>query len=97
VECAGCGFGLRRELAEETGTVVAVGDFVGVFVDRYGGGDDAVSVLNLVWEARVAAGEPEPADDVAELRWFERDRLPDEDEFAFTWLGGALRRWAQAG
>ena len=38
-----------------------------MFSDRYGDGPDATAVLNLVWEARIAGGEPRAADDVSEL------------------------------
>ena len=84
--------GLRRELLEETGLTVEIGDFVGMFTDRYGDGPGAAAVLNLVWEATIASGEPRAADDVSELRWFARDALPAE--LAFRWLGPALRAWA---
>jgi ADP-ribose pyrophosphatase YjhB (NUDIX family) len=86
--------GLRRELLEETGLEIEVRDFVGVFMDRYGDTPDAVATLNLVWEATVISGEPVPADDVSELRWFPRDALPADAELAFRWLAPALRAWA---
>jgi ADP-ribose pyrophosphatase YjhB (NUDIX family) len=86
--------GLRRELLEETGLTIDVGDFVGAFADVYGDGPETTAVLNLVWEARIAAGEPVPADDVSELRWFPRDALPRDDELAFRWLAPSLRAWA---
>jgi 8-oxo-dGTP pyrophosphatase MutT (NUDIX family) len=79
---------------EETGLDVSVGSFVGAFSDRYGDAEDAPTALNLAWEAGVVAGEPRPGDDVSELRWFRRDALPADGEFAFGWIGPALRRWA---
>ena len=85
--------GLQRELLEETGLECEVGDFVGAFVDTYGGDDDARSALNLVWEVRIASGEPVPADDVSELRWFAPQELPDDGDLAFRWLAPALRSW----
>ncbi len=86
---------LRRELREEAGVEVEPGRFVGIFSDRYGDGDDAPFVLNLVWEARIIEGEPRPDDDVSELRWFSRDDLPPADEVAFRWLAPALTVWAR--
>jgi len=86
--------GLRRELLEETGLLVEIGHFVGVFMDTYGDGPGVTAVLNLVWEARALGGEPAPADDVSELRWFRRNALPDDEELAFRWLAGSLRAWA---
>jgi len=86
--------GLRRELLEETGLEVEVGDFAGIFMDTYGDGPDATAVLNLVWEATIVGGEPSAADDVSELRWFPRDALPADVELAFRWLAPCLRAWA---
>ena len=87
--------GLHREVLEETGLEVVIGRFAGVFVDRYGADDDASGVLNLVWEATISAGDPVPADDVSELRWFARDALPPDEEIAFTRFGPFLRAWAE--
>lgn len=82
---------LRRELLEETALVVEPLEFVGVWIDRYGDGDDASPTLNLYWTARVVGGEPAPADDVSELRWFPLDALPPDGEIAFRNVAEALR------
>ena len=84
---------LRRELQEETGLTVAVGELVGVFPDAYGDGPEAVEIVNLVWEAAIVSGEPAPADDVSELGWFALDALPPDDELAFGWIAPTLRTW----
>jgi ADP-ribose pyrophosphatase YjhB (NUDIX family) len=73
---------LRRELLEETGLEVEPGEFLGGIPDRYG--DDGNWTVNLYWAARLGAGEPHPADDVAELAWFPADALPPTSEFAFV-------------
>ena len=86
---------LHREVYEETGLEVAVGEFVGAFSDRYGDGEDAPTVLNLVFEARMVTGDPQPADDVTELAWFAPHALPADDELAFDWIAPALRRWPE--
>jgi 8-oxo-dGTP diphosphatase len=78
--------GLRRELGEETDLEVEPGAFLGAFMDTYGVGPEATNVLNLVWEARIVSGEPSPADDVSELRWFPRDEPPPPEECAFRWV-----------
>ena len=62
--------GLRRELREEAGVEIEPLELAGIWADRYGGADDATATLNLYWTARIVSGEPTPADDVAELRWF---------------------------
>ena len=67
---------LRRELHEEAGVEIEPGDFVGVWMDRYGDAEDARATINLYWTARITAGDPRPDDDVEELRWFGRDELP---------------------
>lgn len=88
--------GLRRELREETGLDVQPGSFLGAYVDSYGDGPEAGSVLNLVWDATVVSGEMHADDDVSELRWFPIDDLPSEEEYAFRWVAPFLRRWAEA-
>lgn len=82
---------LRRELMEETGTEIAPLTFVGAFADRYG--DGGGFTLNLYWTARVVAGRLRPADDVAELRWFPPDALPDRAGLAFANTAEALAAW----
>ena len=74
---------LRRELREEGGVEVEPLDFLGVWIDKYGGDGSAQTTLNLYWTARIVEGTLEPADDVAEFRWFAPDEV-DEDELAFT-------------
>jgi ADP-ribose pyrophosphatase YjhB (NUDIX family) len=86
---------LRRELAEETGLEIEPLDFVGVWMDRYGTGDEVAYTLNLYWTARVVSGTPRAADDVEELAWFGLDSVPSADELAFTNVErvlGAVRR-----
>jgi len=78
--------GLRRELREETGAEVEPSEFLGAHLDTYGDESSSTSVLNLVWEARIVSGDPAPADDVAELRWFPRRHPPPPEECAFRWV-----------
>ncbi len=84
---------LRRELREETNLEIEPLDFFGVWMDRYGGDSTAQSTLNLIWTARVLGGEPRPADDVAELRWFPPDELPPPEECAFELVKDVLSAW----
>jgi ADP-ribose pyrophosphatase YjhB (NUDIX family) len=86
---------LRRELREETGLEIEPTEYLGVWMDSYGDGPGAVATLNLVWWARVVAGEPRPADDVSELGWFGRDELPPRDELAFEVVAAVLDAWRQ--
>ena len=84
---------LRRELREETGLDVEPLDFVGVWMDWYGGAADAPATLNLYWTARVLGGDLHAADDVSELRWFTRDELPPPEELAFTNVAEVVSTW----
>jgi 8-oxo-dGTP diphosphatase len=85
--------GLRRELREETGLEVEPQQFLGIWMDRYGGDSTAEATLNLYWTARVVGGDAAPADDVSELRWFNRDELPAPDELAFENVPLVLAVW----
>ena len=85
---------LVREVREETGLDVETGRFVGIWMDTYGTGPDAVSTLNLYWEASVTGGALQAADDVSEVRWFPLDALPAPRELAFTTVADALHTWA---
>jgi 8-oxo-dGTP diphosphatase len=87
---------LRRELLEETGLEVEPGEFVDARLDRYGGGPDAATTLNLYWAAHVTGGEPAAGDDAAELRWFPGDELPPDDEIGFPNVRKVLRTWRAA-
>jgi ADP-ribose pyrophosphatase YjhB (NUDIX family) len=85
--------GLRRELLEETGLEIEPEEFLGVWMDRYGGDSTAQATLNLYWTARVRSGDLRPADDVAEARWFEPAELPAQDEIAFQNVRQVLVAW----
>jgi ADP-ribose pyrophosphatase YjhB (NUDIX family) len=85
--------GLRRELREETGLEVAPVRYLGAFMDTYGEDERAIATLNLMWVVRAGGGEPQAADDVAELRWFPRDELPPRSELAFDCVAAALDAW----
>ena len=82
---------LRREMDEETGLEIEPTEFLGGFPDRYG--DGGIYTLNLYWTARIVSGEPAPADDVADLRWFSPDELPAAEEFAFRNSVEVLELW----
>jgi ADP-ribose pyrophosphatase YjhB (NUDIX family) len=72
---------VRRELLEETGLTVEVGELVGFFCDTYG--DDGVATLNIYHRATVTGGTQQAADDVSEIGWFPLDSLPPPEEIAF--------------
>lgn len=71
---------LARELREETGLEVVSADLLGLYVDRYPyqGVDRWCLCAAYAVEAR---GEPIAASDVASLRWWRVDTLPDAIPF----------------
>ena len=79
--------GLRREFREETGLEIEPVEFLRIDVEPY----DGRHVFSVTWIVR-GDGEPVPADDVDELRWFARDELPEE--MAFPGQDLVLRDWA---
>ena len=86
---------LKRELKEEAALQIEPLEFFDAVVDRYGDAEDAPWTLNLYWTARVVAGEPQPDDDVAELRWFAPDELPPDEELAFRNNEQVLSAWRE--
>jgi NAD+ diphosphatase len=87
--------GVRRELREETGLDVEPLEFLGAWMDSYGGDSTAEATLNLYWTARAVGGEAAPADDVDALRWFARDELPGREELAFENVPLVLAAWEE--
>jgi 8-oxo-dGTP diphosphatase len=85
--------GAVRELLEETGLHIRPRAMLGMFVDRYGDEDDSVYTLNIYFLADAPAGEPRAQDDVAELRWFATNEIPNN--LAFAHLGQVLDRWCE--
>jgi ADP-ribose pyrophosphatase YjhB (NUDIX family) len=85
--------GVRRELKEETGLDVEPEDFLVATVDWYDAPGGRRATVNLVWTARIVGGQPEPADDVSEIRFFAADELPGPDELAFEHVQDVLAAW----
>ena len=80
---------LRRELREEAGIGLRDERLLGIWMDRYEYKQRLVATLNIYYAARVGDGTLEPADDVAELRWFAADEVPAE-ELAFGHITSVL-------
>ena len=83
---------VRRELREETGIRLVDERLLGIWMDRYEYKQRVVSTLNVYYVAGVGDGALEPADDVAELRWFAPDEVP-ADELAFGHIPDVLSAW----
>src|SRR5262249_20203662 len=70
----------RREVLEETGFEVETGDLVGMWIDDYGSNRGVT--VNGCFPARAAGGAARIAPaEVAELAWFDADRLPTDLAF----------------
>jgi len=83
---------VRRELREEAGVEIEVGRLVLTLPDVYG--DTGEATVNAFYECRLVSGDPQPDDDVAELRWFEPGALPPDAELAFACVRAALAAWS---
>jgi len=79
--------GLRREFREETGLEIEPVRLLRIDIEPYGGRH----VFSVTWLVS-GDGEPVAADDVAELRWFAPDELPD---MAFPGQNLVLAAWAE--
>jgi 8-oxo-dGTP diphosphatase len=81
--------GAVRELEEETGLDVEILALLGVEMDIYG--TDKINTLNFHYLARPISGDPKPASDVAEIRWFSPDEIPEN--IAFENCRHAVETW----
>ena len=73
--------GLKREAREELGVEVEV-DGNPVMLATHTYGEDGAWVLAIGFKARIVRGEPQAADDVAELRWVSAKEV---DALEFAW------------
>jgi mutator protein MutT len=83
---------LRRELREEAGIGLRDEELLGIWIDQYEYKRRTVFTFNVYYAARIGSGKPEPADDVAELRFFAPDEVP-VDELAFGHIEEVLSAW----
>lgn len=72
--------GAKRELLEESGLEIELDGFLGMHIDTYGNSN--FYTLNMYYAAHVVSGTPRATDDVAALKWFAMDELPQEFAFA---------------
>ena len=59
--------GALRETLEETGLIVKITGLLGIYMDEYGDGGDAVQINAYLGE--IISGEIKPQDDVSALEW----------------------------
>ena len=72
--------GAAREVLEETGLRVAIGELVGTYVDEYGEGGKYT--LTMYYMAGVVDGEARAGDDAVAIEWFSLGELPEKVAFA---------------
>ena len=77
---------VQREMLEETGLTVDVGDVIDVYHTSGG------STITIAYHATIRSGILHPNDDVVALAWFTRDTLP---ELAFISTINVLERWRE--
>lgn len=77
--------GIQREAREELGVEIELLALLGLFVDTYGDDEPTVTIH---YAASITGGEPTPADDVDDVRWFPLHALPAD--LAFQNVGEAL-------
>ncbi len=83
--------GLEREIREELGVGLKDVMFFNIYMDTYTH-DYTFYTLNIIYTAQLAAQNMKPADDVASIKWFERQEIPWR-RLAFNWLKKALKDW----
>jgi ADP-ribose pyrophosphatase YjhB (NUDIX family) len=66
--------GAKREILEETGLHIELGELVGIFMDTYSTTHDAI--LNLYYLAKVSGGETRAGSDATHVHWFDLNALP---------------------
>ena len=71
---------IHREIKEELGVEIEIGSLLGFVMDRYD--TDEVATLNIPFLAKIVAGTPTPADDVAAVRWMRLEKI-DRGQLAF--------------
>jgi len=79
-----------REVLEETGLHVRIGELLSIVLDTYAERD---YTLNVYYLAEIVGGTERPADDIAELQWFAPAELPSD--LAFKHAHDVLARWTE--
>jgi ADP-ribose pyrophosphatase YjhB (NUDIX family) len=71
--------GAVREVFEETGLHIQLGELLGIFMDVYETTGDPT--LNIFYTATVAGGEARAGSDAMHIQWFDLDALPQQIAF----------------
>jgi ADP-ribose pyrophosphatase YjhB (NUDIX family) len=68
---------IAREVREETGLEIAVGDVIGIFPSQYGEGEDAKPIFDVAYLCTITGGEMEISDESLEGAWFSLADFPE--------------------
>ncbi|MBI1880206.1 MAG: NUDIX hydrolase [Chloroflexi bacterium] len=71
--------GVLREIFEETGLHIQLGELLGIFMDIYYTSGDPT--LNIFYIASVVGGEARAGSDATHVQWFDLDALPEQIAF----------------
>lgn len=71
--------GLKREVKEETGADCEILELISMHTDTYG--ENGPALVNISFTVRLLTDNIQPLDDVAALKWFDLDDLPDDLPF----------------
>jgi ADP-ribose pyrophosphatase YjhB (NUDIX family) len=83
-----------REVREETGFEVEVGELIGIFSSTYGNDAEATPIFDVAYRCRITGGELEVSDESLEAGWFSLGEFPEP---AFEGERKALERLRAAG
>lgn len=78
-----------REVRAELGVEIEVVEGP-VLLEPHTYGPDGAYVLAIGFRARIVEGEPNPTDDVAEIRWISAEEI-DHTDFAWEHVRGFVR------
>jgi len=85
---------LRRETKEELGVTVTIKRIVGIYVDQYYF-QYSFNTFNVYYECLIRSGKPKPMDDVADMQWFDRKKIP-WSRLGFVTVRQGLKDWMRA-
>lgn len=75
--------GAKREVMEESGLEVEIGELIGVYNSAY---TEYVSSTAIIYTGHITKGEPKADDDVTELKWFKLSDLPNPEDCAWPYM-----------
>ena len=67
---------IAREVREETGLQIEVGEVIGVFASAYGSGGDAQPIFDVAYHCHVVGGDFDISDESQEAAWFPLEEFP---------------------